>query len=126
MQLGGLAHAEQRLELLPQSAHQREQARRQHIAMMHVDDGMAFGGMKADMQTLRQALDLEGGAAARARRHDHRLFDMRLDTRPFQRGNDSLALLGAIGVRRQILQRTAAAGPKVETDWIQARRPAAR
>jgi hypothetical protein len=73
---------------------------------------MTFGGVEADLAIV----PFEHGAAARARRHDHRRFDLRRDTGARERGCDRLAFLGAIVVRRQVLQRTAAAGAEMRAN----------
>ena len=64
MQLGRFARAHQLFQRGAQLADQREQRRRQHFAMVHVDDGVGLGGVKADMQAFDAAGDLEDGAAA--------------------------------------------------------------
>jgi hypothetical protein len=93
---------------------------------MHVDNSVAFGGVEADMQACGQALDLEHGAAARARRHDKGRQNFGRDTGFHQGVLDDRALARGVIGRRQMLQRAAAAFTVMTARLVQANFPAAR
>jgi hypothetical protein len=76
---------------------------------MHVHDGMALSGEKADLASV----PFENGATARCRRQQYRRIHFRFHTGTLQRSSYGLALSGEIGVWRKILQRAAAADPEM-------------
>ena len=126
MQFGYFPYPEQRLQFYAKSAHQREQRRGQHFALVHVDDSVGPGCVKADMQAFGQPLDLEHGAAARVWRHDDGHQNLGVHAGFYQRVLDNGALCPRIIGCAQVMQQTAAAGTKMPADFVQAIRPVLR
>jgi len=70
---------------------------------------MAFDSMKADMAVI----PFEHSATARCRRNHDRRLHLGFHAGIIQRCYDKFAFSVAVGVRRQILQRTAATDTKM-------------
>jgi hypothetical protein len=73
---------------------------------------MALGGMKPDFTPS----DFQNSAAATMRWHNDGIANIRRDASPRQRRSHRIALGGAIGIGRQVLQQTAAAGSEMPAD----------
>src|ERR1700712_5960012 len=70
--------------------------------------------MKSDLDLAGALGGVEHGAAAAARRHRDDVGDLRLDAGVAQRLDDHVPLARGISVRRQVLQRAAAAGSEMD------------